>query len=87
MLDKLAKRVEDNRQIKLRFSKSIEDLISNKGFSEEYGARNLKRVIQDNLEDIISDKIISKEFNSKDIVTIGCTKDDKINTKVKRKNG
>lgn len=87
MLDKLAKRVEDNRQIKLRFSKSIEDLISNKGFSEEYGARNLKRVIQDNLEDIISDKIIGKEFKSKDIVTIGCTKNYKINTKVKRRDG
>ena len=87
MLNRLAKRVEDNRQIKIKFSKSVEELINNKGFSDEYGARNLKRAIQDNLEDIISDKIISKEFRSKDIVTIGCNKNEKINTKVKRENG
>jgi len=40
---------------------SVVDLISKVGFDEQYGARPLKRAIQDKIEDLISEKILLGE--------------------------
>ena len=49
------------------YDSSIIDLISKVGFDETYGARPLKRAIQDKIEDLISEKILLSEVieNSK----------------------
>ena len=43
---------------KINFTDSIVDLISEVGFDETYGARPLKRAIQDKIEDYISEEVL-----------------------------
>lgn len=48
--------------IKLSWDESIIKHIAETGFSEKYGARNIKRKIQEQIEDLIADKIIDEEL-------------------------
>jgi ATP-dependent Clp protease ATP-binding subunit ClpA len=43
------------------YENSVIDLISKVGFDEQYGARPLKRAIQDKIEDLVSEKILMNE--------------------------
>ena len=56
-LDKLSKRLV-GLKYDITFDESILELISEVGFDETYGARPIKRAIQDKLEDFVSEEII-----------------------------
>jgi len=56
-LNKLSNRLTGLRY-KINFTDSIVDLISEIGFDEMYGARPLKRAIQDKIEDYISEEVL-----------------------------
>ena len=56
-LDKLSNRLV-GLNYNISFDESILDLISEVGFDETYGARPIKRAIQDKLEDFVSEEII-----------------------------
>ena len=56
-LDKLSDRLV-GLNYNISFDESILDLISEVGFDETYGARPIKRAIQDKLEDFVSEEII-----------------------------
>jgi ATP-dependent Clp protease ATP-binding subunit ClpC len=45
-----------------KFDDSIIDMISKVGFDEMYGARTLKRAIQDKIEDYISEEVLRGEL-------------------------
>lgn len=75
-LNKVAKRLED-RDIKLKFDKSVVDSIVENGYDDKYGARNINREIQDTVEDALADAILLG--NLKD----GDTKVVKFNTEIK----
>jgi ATP-dependent Clp protease ATP-binding subunit ClpC len=45
------------------YENSVIDLISKVGFDEVYGARPIKRAIQNKIEDLISEKILTGEVN------------------------
>ena len=64
-LNKLAKRL-DERGIKLTWTPELAEFISQEGFSDKYGARNLKRKAQDMMEDTLADLIIDGEVSSGD---------------------
>ena len=73
-LDILLKRL---LKMKYKFSYKLEviDLISKVGFDELFGARPLKRAIQDKIEDLISEKILLNEVvENKDYMLL--VKDD-----------
>lgn len=70
MLNKLSKRIYDNNEITVRFADSIVNSIAEKGFSDEYGARNLRREIQNTIEDILADEILSGTLASGDTATV-----------------
>jgi hypothetical protein len=57
-LDRLTKRLS-GLNYNIVFDTSILELISEVGFDETYGARPIKRAIQDKLEDFISEEILS----------------------------
>ena len=59
-IDKLIQRL-DSMKYKINYENSVVDLISKVGFDEQYGARPLKRAIQDKIEDLISEKILLNE--------------------------
>ena len=65
-IDVLIKRLT-KMKYNFTYDSSIIDLISKVGFDETYGARPLKRAIQDKIEDLISEKILLSEVieNSK----------------------
>lgn len=77
LLAKLSKRIYDNREITIKFSDSVVNSIANKGFSSEYGARNLKREIQNTVEDELSDRILAGSLEKGDTVTVSF-KDNKL---------
>ena len=46
------------------------DLIIDKGYDENYGARPLKRVIQRHIEDKLSEEILSGELAENSTITV-----------------
>ena len=56
-MDKLINRL-NNLKYKISYEESVLDLISEVGFDETYGARPLKRAIQDKVEDYISEEVL-----------------------------
>ena len=59
-IDKLVNRLS-SMKYRVGYEASVVDLISKVGFDEQYGARPLKRAIQDKIEDLISEKILLNE--------------------------
>jgi ATP-dependent Clp protease ATP-binding subunit ClpC len=53
------------------------DFLAEKGYSDEYGARPLKRVIQNKVEDALSDAILECRFDE-DAVIVVDAKDDEV---------
>ena len=65
----LATRLAD-RQIKLEISDAALALLGNIGFDPVYGARPLKRAIQQQLENPLANRILSGEFGQGDTVVV-----------------
>jgi ATP-dependent Clp protease ATP-binding subunit ClpC len=59
-IDKLISRLT-SMKYKVSYEDSVIDLISKVGFDEQYGARPIKRAIQNKIEDLISEKILTNE--------------------------
>ena len=57
-LDKLINRLKESKY-NFTYDDSVVDLISKIGFDETYGARPIKRAIQDKIEDLISDEVLN----------------------------
>lgn len=69
MLKSLEKRLAEN-EITVKFTDECVAQISEEGFDRVYGARPLRRAIQNKLEDLLSEKIIDGEIQSGDSVTV-----------------
>lgn len=68
-LDKLSNRVLE-QGIKIVFDNSVIETITKNGYSDKYGARNIRREIQNTVEDIIADAILSNTIENGDIAII-----------------
>ena len=67
-VDKLLKRVSE-KKYNFTYEQDLIDYISKVGFDETFGARPIKRAIQDKIEDLISEKILMMEIEeNKDYV-------------------
>ena len=60
-IDKLLKRVSE-KNYHFTYDQDLVDYISKVGFDETFGARPIKRAIQNNIEDLISEKILMIEI-------------------------
>jgi ATP-dependent Clp protease ATP-binding subunit ClpC len=56
--------------ITLRVTDTVKDFLGNKGYNEEYGARPLRRVIQNLIEDRLSEDILRSKFRTGDTVIV-----------------
>lgn len=65
------------QKIKLETSEKVYRYLADKGFSPEYGAREIRRLIQDEIENQLSEKILSGQVKSGQTVKISI-KDKKI---------
>ncbi|MDD6102618.1 MAG: ATP-dependent Clp protease ATP-binding subunit [Clostridiales bacterium] len=77
MLNELSARIKNSLNLKLHVSKQVVDYIAKKGYEPKYGARPLKRAIQDNIEDIISDEVLKGSFAGREDIYLKL-KDDKV---------
>ena len=68
-LRRLAMRLE-NQKISLRFQDSAIERIVKDGNDKDYGARPIKRTIQNLIEDPLSKKILSGEIKSGDLIDV-----------------
>ena len=83
MLANLQKLLEEQKVALSMDKKSMEYLVE-KGFSEEYGARPLRRLIQKELENVLSGMIISEQLVEGDLVSV-TVKDSSLVIKVDSK--
>lgn len=54
------KKALDEKDLKFKWSDEVVKLVAERSYSKKYGARNMRRYIQDNIEDIIAEEMISK---------------------------
>lgn len=82
-LDILFKRVKE-KNYNFTYSESLIEFISKVGFDETYGARPIKRAIQENIEDFISEKILMDEVEENKTYNL-IVIDDKVEIEIKKK--
>ncbi|MFH0947063.1 MAG: AAA family ATPase [Planctomycetota bacterium] len=63
-----------NAGIKLRFSTKIDTFIAETGFSEEYGARELRRIIKAEIETPLAELLLDEHFGSGDTIQVSLRK-------------
>jgi len=80
-LNDFAERLKE-KNIEVNFSQKVKEMIAEKGFDPEFGARPLRRTIQDEIEDPLSGEIIQGKVKEGDKVLLDI-EDDKV---VVRKN-
>jgi len=77
MLVQFQKNLKD-KDIEINFDDNIITKIASEGFDKEFGARPLKRFIQDNIEDLIAQKILKDEIKRGDKITVSVNLQNKI---------
>ncbi|HEY4687963.1 MAG TPA: ATP-dependent Clp protease ATP-binding subunit [Anaerolineae bacterium] len=68
-LVKVQERLKD-RHIKIEATEAARTFLADKGYDQDYGARPLRRVIQNEVEDKLSDGFLSGKFKDGDTVVI-----------------
>jgi len=58
------------KKVKLEVTDSAKDFLGEKGYDEVYGARPLRRVIQDRVEDKLSEDLLGGKFQAGDTVVV-----------------
>lgn len=76
MLNDLFKRL-DERQLKIEVTDAAKDYLAKEGYSETYGARPLRRVIQKKVEDVLAEEILTGNYQPNDELVMD-VHDDKI---------
>jgi ATP-dependent Clp protease ATP-binding subunit ClpB len=74
-LEYLGKRLHD-RQMDIRFSTAALDKLGEAGFDPVYGARPLKRAIQNSVENKLAQSILSGEFMPGDVISVDLDGDE-----------
>ena len=60
-MNKVEKRLSDHN-IHLEVTEPVKNYLAEKGYDADYGARPLRRVIQNEVEDMLSDGVLSGRF-------------------------
>ncbi|HUC32157.1 MAG TPA: NDP-hexose 4-ketoreductase, partial [Ilumatobacteraceae bacterium] len=78
MVDTLTKRLIsqlEGQGLGIELTQSAKELLAEKGYDPQLGARPLRRAIQRMIEDVLSEKILYKEFHAGEIIVVD-TEDD-----------
>lgn len=70
MLNQFKHRVKEQMDIDIRFADSAKKYITQEGYDKKYGARPLRRMIQNKIEDTLSDEILNGNVINGDSITI-----------------
>ncbi|MFZ9629483.1 MAG: AAA family ATPase, partial [Ilumatobacteraceae bacterium] len=78
MVDLMTKRLTsqlEGQGLGIELTQSAKELLAQKGYDPQLGARPLRRAIQRMIEDVLSEKILYKEFHAGEIIVVD-TEDD-----------
>lgn len=70
LMNVLIKRAKEQMNLELEVDESVYPYILKIGYDEKYGARPLRRALQQEMEDLLADKILSGEIAPGDVVFI-----------------
>ena len=70
MLKELKNRLAKQMDITLTYGDTVKNFIFEKGYDKKYGARPLKRAIQNNIEDSLAEEILSGKIQASDKVSM-----------------
>jgi ATP-dependent Clp protease ATP-binding subunit ClpB len=73
-----AKRVQErlaSRKIKLQLDDSAVNYLADKGFDPVFGARPVKRAVQQQLETVIAKALLRGEFGEEDVIVVSAPKE------------
>jgi len=76
-LDKVAERLKDH-ELTLTASEEALSLLAAQGYDAEFGARPLRRVIQQKVEDPLSDRLLAGEFVNGDSIKVDINDDGEL---------
>lgn len=82
LLNGFVKRCKEQMNITLKVQNTAKDFIAQAGFDQKYGARPLKRAIQNKIEDALAEEILEGRIKNGDTVSLG-TRDGKLKFSVK----
>jgi ATP-dependent Clp protease ATP-binding subunit ClpA len=68
-LNQVSKSLAD-KEMKLEVTDAAKDFLGEKGYDPTYGARPLRRVIQDEIEDKLSEAVLRDDFHAGDTIQI-----------------
>ncbi|GLB46597.1 ATP-dependent Clp protease ATP-binding subunit ClpC [Philodulcilactobacillus myokoensis] len=85
MAQSLLKRVQ-NKGIHIKMTPAAVDIIAKDGYNPEYGARPIRRALQNKVEDQLSDVLLANKAAAGDTIDVGASH-GKIKLSVKKKHG
>ena len=71
MLKNLAKQVYEQMEITLKFSSTLKSYIAKESYDKKYGARPLRRMIQNKVEDELANELLAGNVKKGDNVNVG----------------
>ena len=71
LLQGFAKRCKEQMDITLKMQSTAKNLIEEAGYDPKYGARPLKRAIQNKIEDALAEEILNGNIKNGDTVSVG----------------
>lgn len=70
MLKALAKQVKEQMNIELRYTASVKNYLVSESYDKKFGARPLRRMIQNKIEDELANEVLSEHVKKGDVVTV-----------------
>lgn len=69
MLKDLLKRLEE-RELSIEVTDEVKDFLAKDGYSEAYGARPLRRLIQKKIEDVLAEEILTNKYSAGETIVM-----------------
>lgn len=67
MLRNLAKQVKEQMNIELKYTETLKSALAKESYDKKYGARPLRRMIQNKIEDNLAEEILGQKKLSREI--------------------
>jgi len=76
MVQEIGRNLARDKKIKLEVTSAAKELLAQKGYDPTYGARPLRRVLQNLVEDKLSEEIIAGRFREGDTILVDAENDE-----------
>ena len=76
MIKNFAKRVKEQMEMELQISDEVTDYVAKKGFDKDYGARPIRRALQNEVEDLLAEAVLAGEVLRGDYVEITLSQEE-----------